>query len=96
MAGCPVGASMDTNYCYGRIPALNHWKYAEAHDLIIRAWTERDPFAVTGRFSCTPPPNAPRWQPCPKPYDPAPIPTPSKRLRPLIVVLGNDMLRITV
>ena len=34
VAGFPVGTSMDTNYCYGQIPALTREKYAEAHDLI--------------------------------------------------------------
>ncbi len=42
---------MDTNYCYGQIPALTREKYAEAHDLIIRAWTKRDPFAFNGRYN---------------------------------------------
>ena len=41
VAGFPVGTSMDTNYCYGQIPALTREKYAEAHDLIIKAWTAR-------------------------------------------------------
>ena len=40
VAGFPVGTSMDTNYCYGQIPALTREKYAEAHDLIIKAWTD--------------------------------------------------------
>src|SRR5438093_9539683 len=44
VAGFPVGSSMDTNYCYGQIPALLREKYREAHDLIIRAWTDPDPF----------------------------------------------------
>ncbi len=51
VAGFPVGTSMDTNYCYGQIPALTREKYAEAHELIIRAWTERDPFAFNGRYT---------------------------------------------
>jgi alkanesulfonate monooxygenase SsuD/methylene tetrahydromethanopterin reductase-like flavin-dependent oxidoreductase (luciferase family) len=51
VAGFPVGTSMDTNYCYGQIPALTREKYAEAHELIIRAWTEREPFAFNGRYS---------------------------------------------
>jgi alkanesulfonate monooxygenase SsuD/methylene tetrahydromethanopterin reductase-like flavin-dependent oxidoreductase (luciferase family) len=51
VAGFPVGTSMDTNYCYGQIPALTREKYAEAHELIIRAWTERDPFAFNGRYN---------------------------------------------
>ena len=33
LAGFPVGTSMDTNYCYGQIPALTRDKYAEAHEL---------------------------------------------------------------
>ena len=51
VAGFPVGTSMDTNYCYGQIPALTREKYAEAHDLIIKAWTEREPFAFNGRYN---------------------------------------------
>jgi alkanesulfonate monooxygenase SsuD/methylene tetrahydromethanopterin reductase-like flavin-dependent oxidoreductase (luciferase family) len=51
VAGFPVGTSMDTNFCYGQIPALTREKYAEAHDLIIRAWTERKPFAFNGRYN---------------------------------------------
>lgn len=51
VAGFPVGTSMDTNYCYGQIPALTREKYQEAHDLIIKAWTTRDPFAFNGRYN---------------------------------------------
>jgi len=51
VAGFPVGTSMDTNYCYGQIPALTREKYAEAHDLIIKAWTTREPFAFNGRYN---------------------------------------------
>jgi alkanesulfonate monooxygenase SsuD/methylene tetrahydromethanopterin reductase-like flavin-dependent oxidoreductase (luciferase family) len=51
VAGFPVGTSMDTNYCYGQIPSLTREKYAEAHELIIRAWTERKPFAFNGRYN---------------------------------------------
>jgi len=51
VAGFPVGTSMDTNYCYGQIPALTREKYAEAHELIIKAWTTRDPFAFNGRYN---------------------------------------------
>src|SRR5258708_16682948 len=42
---------MDTNYCYGQIPALTGEKYAEAHDRIIKAWTTREPFAFNGRYN---------------------------------------------
>ncbi len=51
VAGFPVGTSMDTNFCYGHIPALTREKYAEANDLIIRAWTEDKPFAFNGRYT---------------------------------------------
>ena len=51
VAGFPVGTSMDTNFCYGQIPALTREKYQEAHDLIIKAWTERKPFAFNGRYN---------------------------------------------
>jgi alkanesulfonate monooxygenase SsuD/methylene tetrahydromethanopterin reductase-like flavin-dependent oxidoreductase (luciferase family) len=51
VAGFPVGTSMDTNYCYGQIPALTREKYREAHDLIMRAWHEREPFAFNGRYT---------------------------------------------
>jgi alkanesulfonate monooxygenase SsuD/methylene tetrahydromethanopterin reductase-like flavin-dependent oxidoreductase (luciferase family) len=51
VAGFPVGTSMDTNYCYGQIPSLTREKYQEAHDLIIKAWTTREPFAFNGRYT---------------------------------------------
>src|SRR5258705_2607961 len=37
VAGFPVGTPMDTNFCYGQIPALTRDKYSEAHDLIMKA-----------------------------------------------------------
>ena len=36
IAGFPVGTPMDTNFCYGQIPALTRDKYGEAHDLIMQ------------------------------------------------------------
>jgi len=51
LAGFPVGTSMDTNYCYGQIPSLTRDKYAEAHELILRAWTEEEPFAFDGKYN---------------------------------------------
>jgi alkanesulfonate monooxygenase SsuD/methylene tetrahydromethanopterin reductase-like flavin-dependent oxidoreductase (luciferase family) len=51
LAGFPVGTSMDTNYCYGQIPGLTRDKYAEAHDLIIRAWQSDEPFAFDGKYN---------------------------------------------
>ncbi len=51
VAGFPVGTSMDTNYCYGQIPALTRDKYGEAHELIMRAWAEEEPFAFDGKYN---------------------------------------------
>lgn len=51
VAGFPVGTSMDTNYCYGTIPAETRSRYAEAHELIKRAWKEDEPFAFNGKYT---------------------------------------------
>ena len=51
VAGFPVGTSMDTNYAYGQIPALTRDKYAENHELIMRAWCEPEPFAFDGKYN---------------------------------------------
>ena len=51
VAGFPVGTPMDTNFCYGQIPALTRDKYDEAHRLIVRAWTEEEPFAFDGKYN---------------------------------------------
>ncbi len=51
VAGMPVGTSMDTNFAYGQVPATLREKYREAHDLIVRAWTEAEPFVFNGRFT---------------------------------------------
>ena len=51
IAGFPVGSPMDTCYAYGQNPSLLRDRYHEAHDLVLRAWTERDTFAFNGRFN---------------------------------------------
>ena len=51
VAGFPVGTPMDTNFCYGQIPALTRDKYGEAHDLIMRAWAADEPFAFDGKYN---------------------------------------------
>jgi alkanesulfonate monooxygenase SsuD/methylene tetrahydromethanopterin reductase-like flavin-dependent oxidoreductase (luciferase family) len=51
VAGFPVGTPMDTNFCYGQIPALTRDKYYEAHELIMRAWSESEPFAFDGKYN---------------------------------------------
>ncbi len=42
---------MDTNFCYGQIPALTRDKYREAHELIMKAWAEPEPFAFNGKYT---------------------------------------------
>jgi len=51
VAGFPVGSPMDVNYCYGQIPALVRDKYYEAHDLVMRAWQDPEPFAFDGKYN---------------------------------------------
>ena len=51
VAGFPVGTSMDTNFAYGVNPAILREKYYEAHDLVIKAWTEPDMFAFNGKYN---------------------------------------------
>src|SRR5438128_4293266 len=73
VAGFPVGTSMDTNYAYGRVPGLLRERYAEAHELIRRAWAADEPFVFNGRYTklryvnCWP-------KPIQKPYPPIFIP----------------------
>jgi alkanesulfonate monooxygenase SsuD/methylene tetrahydromethanopterin reductase-like flavin-dependent oxidoreductase (luciferase family) len=51
IAGFPVGTPMDTNFTYGQIPAITREKYGEAHDLIMKAWAEEEPFAWNGTYT---------------------------------------------
>ncbi len=51
IAGFPVGTPMDTCYAYGTNPSQLRQRYHEAHDLVLRAWTEKDTFAFNGRFN---------------------------------------------
>ena len=51
IAGFPVGTPMDTCFAYGQNPSLLREKYLEAHDLIMRAWTEPETFSFNGRFN---------------------------------------------
>jgi len=51
VAGFPVGTPMDTCYAYGQNPSQLRDRYQEAHDLILRAWTEPKPFAFHGRWN---------------------------------------------
>ena len=51
IAGFPVGTPMDTCYAYGHNPSTLRQRYYEANDLIIRAWTEPEPFSFNGRWN---------------------------------------------
>jgi alkanesulfonate monooxygenase SsuD/methylene tetrahydromethanopterin reductase-like flavin-dependent oxidoreductase (luciferase family) len=51
IAGFPVGTPMDTCFAYGQNPSMLRERYYEAHDLVLRAWTEQDTFAWNGRFN---------------------------------------------
>ena len=51
IAGFPVGTPMDTTYCYGQNPSMLRERYLEAHDLVMRAWTDKDTFAFNGRYN---------------------------------------------
>jgi len=51
IAGFPVGSPMDTCYAYGQNPSMLRDRYHEAHDLVVKAWTEQDTFAFNGRYN---------------------------------------------
>lgn len=51
IAGFPVGTSMDINYCSGQNPATVRDKYREGHELIVKSWTTREPFAFNGKYT---------------------------------------------
>ncbi len=51
ICGFPVGTPMDDCFAYGQNPSLLRARYLEAHDLILRAWTETETFAFNGRYN---------------------------------------------
>lgn len=51
IAGFPVGTPMDTCFAFGQNPSMLRERYAEAHDLVVKAWTEPDVFSFNGRFN---------------------------------------------
>src|ERR1700721_4247640 len=73
IAGFPVGTPFDTCFAYGQNPSSLRDRYLEAHDLVMKAWTEADTFAFNGRSTlhrdvniCPRPiqsPNPPIWNP---------------------------------
>jgi alkanesulfonate monooxygenase SsuD/methylene tetrahydromethanopterin reductase-like flavin-dependent oxidoreductase (luciferase family) len=51
IAGFPVGTPMDGCFAYGQNPSQLRERYLEAHDLVMKAWKEKDTFAFNGRFN---------------------------------------------
>ena len=51
VAGFPVGTSMDTTLSYGQTPITLREKHSEAHDLIMEAWSNREPFIFNGKYN---------------------------------------------
>jgi alkanesulfonate monooxygenase SsuD/methylene tetrahydromethanopterin reductase-like flavin-dependent oxidoreductase (luciferase family) len=49
VAGFPVGTPMDTTFAYGQNPSTLRERYHEGIELILRAWTEPEVFAFSGR-----------------------------------------------
>ncbi|MCY4086076.1 MAG: LLM class flavin-dependent oxidoreductase [Actinomycetia bacterium] len=51
VAGMPIGSAMDVNLCYGITPVEQRERYAEAHDLILKAWRhDQETFAWNGKY----------------------------------------------
>lgn len=73
VAGFPVGTPFDTCHAYGQNPGTLRERYHEAHDLILRAWTEDVPFPFHGRFNQQPLVN-PWIRPLQRPHPPIWIP----------------------
>jgi alkanesulfonate monooxygenase SsuD/methylene tetrahydromethanopterin reductase-like flavin-dependent oxidoreductase (luciferase family) len=51
VAGFPVGTSMDTTFSYGQVPITLRERHTEAHDLIMQAWTQREPTVFNGKYN---------------------------------------------
>lgn len=73
IAGLPVGLGGDFCFSYGKSPIEQRGRYREAHDLMIKAWTEEDIFAWNGKYFQLPMVNL--WpRPVQKPHPPVWIP----------------------
>ena len=51
IAGFVFGTPMDSTFSYGIPPVELRDRFHEARDLILRAWTEPEPFAFNGRWT---------------------------------------------
>jgi alkanesulfonate monooxygenase SsuD/methylene tetrahydromethanopterin reductase-like flavin-dependent oxidoreductase (luciferase family) len=73
VAGMPVGTPMDGALCYGLPPLEQRERYAEAHELIIKAWTSDEMFAWNGKYFQLPCVNV--WpRPIQQPHPPVWVP----------------------
>ncbi len=73
VAGMPLGSAMDATLCYGIPPIEQRERYYEAHDLVLRAWTENEIFAFNGKYTQLPMVNI--WpRPIQQPHPPVWVP----------------------
>ena len=73
VAGMPLGTAMDANMGYGITPIEQRERYYEAHDLILKAWQSREPFAFNGKYTQLPMVNL--WpRPVQQPHPPVWVP----------------------
>ena len=73
IAGMPVGTPMDALLAYGIRPLEQRERYVEAHDLILKAWTAREPFIWNGKHFQLPCVNV--WpRPLQEPHPPVWVP----------------------
>ena len=73
IAGFVVGTPMDSSFSYGIPPAEIRERFAEAHQLIRRAWDEPGPFVFNGKWTKLRYVN-PWPQPIQKPHPPVWVP----------------------
>ncbi len=72
LAGFPVGLAYDANFNYGVAPVETRSRFDENFELIMRAWTDREPFPWNGRYAQHPAVNI--WpRPLQQPHPPVSI-----------------------
>jgi alkanesulfonate monooxygenase SsuD/methylene tetrahydromethanopterin reductase-like flavin-dependent oxidoreductase (luciferase family) len=50
-AGFVLGTAMDSTFAYGTTPVEMRERFEEARQLILRAWSEPEPFAFNGKYT---------------------------------------------
>jgi alkanesulfonate monooxygenase SsuD/methylene tetrahydromethanopterin reductase-like flavin-dependent oxidoreductase (luciferase family) len=51
IAGFPFGTPMDDCFACGTNPSRLRARYLEAHDLVMKAWQEKETFAFSRRYN---------------------------------------------